>query len=227
MSEEKPIILYANGKPHMVACAGEHHVWRLSTFIGHLDGAVRAAQECRECRPPTCETHGVHDGFCRPCHRESERRKLHEAFAKAHHVPITEYAGEMVVGDDSESYTPTEDWRDAEDDAFELDDGTRFFWGTEPETPTVDIERELESWLETHHEAACEQVDYKKLRAAGELLNEALSGVSSCYADESVAVILPARELLCCECDEPINETSATKADDVWTCAACATDGAA
>jgi hypothetical protein len=212
-TEKKPFIVYASGTPYGVTCAGEHRLWSLTTFGGNVDGALQAAGLCEKCRPPTCEKHGPYSGFCRPCADEREAAKLEESFAKAKKVPIDEYDGEIVAGnDDYGSYAPTSDWCDLEDDCFVAADGTRFLWGTTLEKPRINLEDEVDSCLEEHHESAREHVDFEKLRAAQVLVDEALDRVVSCFPDESVAVILPPKKLLCAECDEE---------EDIMVCTRC------
>ena len=192
--DKPPILVYAEGKPFAVFCPGLHSAVLVSTYGGSVDDAIRSAAACAQCVPPRCETHGPYEHYCRSCSAEKALAKLHAAFDRAKKLPIAEYDGEMVAGDDIESFAAADSWDSIEDDAYVLDDGTRFLWGTSPETPKVELDRELEGWIQETHESACEQVDYRKLAEAQELVNEALSGVVSYYPDESIALILPPRE---------------------------------
>lgn len=195
---KEPMILYRAGstEAYAVVCGEcELSMWRLATFGGGpraLEEAKRIARHC--CTPEPCECGAEKRRgwiYCDACLRRRDREELHAAFAKAKKVPLAEYDGEMV--------TDGNDWFEAPSDvdadhALVLDDGTRFVWGTQPERPDVDLEREcVDIWLEEQHEGAVEQVDFDKLREAQKLVDEALADVVSYVEDPSVAVILPPR----------------------------------
>lgn len=137
-----------------------------------------------------CTKHGpLTSTICVACHDEHHQARTDRDFAAAKtKVPLAEYAGTWVTDGD-------EDFRQKahalEIEPLTTSDGTRFLWGCEPRTPAVDFDRELDSWLEEHHESASDHVDFTKLKAAEALANEALAGVVTYFPDHAVAVILP------------------------------------
>lgn len=157
-----------------------------------LEWLHRRAQEC--CGQKTCEACGAPTSSaytnCQACRAKKKREALLAAFAKAKKVPLAEYDGEMVTDGEEDSFASTTDV-DEDSDAIELDDGTRFLWGTAPVKASIDLENECrESWLEEHHESAHEGVDWDKLAEAQVLVDAALAGVVTYFEDRSVAVVL-------------------------------------
>lgn len=189
----EPIITYdASGKPYAVFCGVCHAgAWRVASFSGDVDAAVRAAQGCCPRACATCNAPLAPRSFCRPCAVAEELARTHRAFEKAQKVALADFAGRFV-SDGDEGCAESADARDLE--PLEAPDGSRFLWGTHTETAVVDFEHELERWLDGHHEDACESVDYTKLAEAQRIANEALSGVKTIYADTSIAVLLPPPE---------------------------------
>lgn len=195
------IVLYTeSGEPWGVTCGKcIAFVSRLATFGGGpmaLESALEAAKSC--CGPRTCSECGnsMSGSWCQPCRYAKELSRSQAAYEKATKVTLAEYTGLMVATDDTDgSVVDADGALDLPNgDVFFAADGTRFVWGASPDTPTVDLEHELENWLQEHHEEAESQVDHVLLRKAEALVNQALSGVESYYEDRSVAVILPPAE---------------------------------
>lgn len=194
-----PVILYEVGSLPVAVMCGECRmsVWRLDTFgagPGSLDAATEAADHCCHPRPcPTCGEALKRGSWCHPCRVKADADRVQRDFETATKVLLGDYSEAYVF--DGVDYI---DANDVEEHMADGDlkpivaaDGTRFLWGTEPEKPRVDLERECsEDWLQEHHEDAIEQVDMAKIREAQKLVDEALAGVTSYYEDRSVAVIL-------------------------------------
>lgn len=197
---KEPIVLCREGstEPYGVVCGEcQSSMWPLRAFgggPGALEEVKRIARQC--CVPDPCECGAEKRRgwiYCDACLRRRDREKVHAAFAKAKKVPLAEYDGEMVTDGNDWFEAPSDVDADT-DHALVLDDGTRFVWGTQPERPDVDLEREcVDHWLEEHHEDAVDWVDFAKLREAQKLVDEALADVVSYFEDRSVAIILPPR----------------------------------
>lgn len=185
-----PVVAMVGGEPHAVFCGHcKSGAWLVSTY--GVDGAWDEASRC--CGPMPCKTCGVEmrpRRWCSACSKADERKRIHDAFAKATKTPVEEYAGEMVVGDGDEDYHHTDEWDAAI--PFVLDDGTRFLRGTTEMRAGVCLADEASGWLEEHHEDAHEQIDPVWLGRAQEAIDEALKDVVTFYPDETTALILPA-----------------------------------
>ena len=191
------------GEVVLVMCGGCRMAsWSVRMFggagPGALDECYRVAREhcerkpCDRCGAPRDTTCYV---ICRDCRAAKERENLHAAFANAKKVPLAEYDGEMVTDGDEDGFEFILDFDANTDHALELDDGTRFVWGTRPEGASIDLEDECrESWLQEHHEDAFDAVDLDKLAEAQVLVDQALARVKTYYEDRSIAVVLPPRE---------------------------------
>lgn len=185
-----PIVTYAEGKPFAVFCGECRSGCVLVTAERPLETAI--AMEAKHCAPNLCQTCGtVAPSYgCEACREAREQKGIEEDFRKATKIPLEQY-GEPFVALPAGRYLDPESWEDDDDrECFEVD-GFRFVWGTSPETPVVDLQRECsEQWLQEHHEDAYDQVDEVKLAEAQKLVDEALAGVVSYTEDRSVAVIL-------------------------------------